>query len=185
MSTKKAALLTTSREPTDKIRIFCSDLVHSIPNVVRVNRGKLSLDGIAEKTIELGADHVLVVDRWKDGFAYMRFFRIDTSGLTPFPLQINVANARLHREFEAKTKRIKSLAITISSESSSLAKKVAQSMGDFFNVPILKTQKNMADYSVVMRVSGNGLLRITFVLLPELVEIGPRMDVSRVGWDNK
>lgn len=184
MSIRKAILLTTSREPTDKIRTFGNDLVHSMPGIVHVNRGKLNLDRVAEKAIELGTDHVVVIDRWKDGFAYMRFFQVGASGLTPFSLQIGVANARLRREFKAKTKRIESLAIIMPSESSSLAKKVAQSIGDFFNFSILQTE-DIADYSVAIRVSGNGFLRITFVLLPELVGIGPRINISKVEWDKK
>ena len=56
-------LLTTSRRPTGAIRSLCRDFVNSIPDVVRVNRGKMSLDGIAEKAIEVEADRVVVVDR--------------------------------------------------------------------------------------------------------------------------
>lgn len=54
-------LLTTSRRPTKRIRKFCHDVERSIPDVIRINRGKLNLDGIAEKALELNADRVIII----------------------------------------------------------------------------------------------------------------------------
>ena len=67
-------LLTTSRRPTERIRTLCRELAHVIPNAVRVNRGKLSLDGVAERALEFGADHVIIIDRWKGGPGEIQFF---------------------------------------------------------------------------------------------------------------
>jgi len=184
MSTRKNVLLTTSREPTDKIRTFCNDIAYSIPNVIRVNRGKLSLDGVAEKALELHADRIVVIDRWREGFANIRFFRTDVSSLTPFPPIINIASARLRREFEAKTKPVKSLAITVPSENSSAAEKLAYSIGEFFNIQVFVGQGNVSNFSAAMHISSAPLnrLQITF-LLPTPIEIGPRINVSEVIWD--
>ena len=77
-------LLTTSRRPTGRIRTFCRDLSNSIPDVVRVNRGKMSLDGVAEKAIEVEADHIIVVDRWHGGPGKINLFQLST-GLKPVP----------------------------------------------------------------------------------------------------
>ena len=185
MSAEKNVLLTTSREPTDKIRTFCNDLAHSIPNVVHVNRGKLSLDGVAEKALELDADRIVIADRWKDGFVNIRFFRTGVSGLTPYPPLINVASVRFRRESEAKTKPIRSLAVTVPSQNSSAAKKLAHSIGDFFDIPVLIGQDKVSNFSAVILISTSALdrLQITFVLLPSLVEVGPRINVSKVVWD--
>jgi len=60
-------LLTTSRNPTPKIRTFCNDITRVIPSIVRVNRGKMSMDEVAEKALEYGADQFVVVDRWQGG----------------------------------------------------------------------------------------------------------------------
>jgi len=184
MSTRKNVLLTTSREPTDKIRTFCNDIAYSIPNVIRVNRGKLSLDGVAEKALELQADRIVIIDRWKEGFANIRFFRAGIHGLTPFPPLINIASVRLRREFEAKTKPIKSLAITMPSRDSSLVKRLAHSIGDFFGIPVFVGKDSVSNFSAVMRISSSALdrLQITFVL-PALIEVGPRINVSKVVWD--
>ena len=56
-------LLTTSRRPTKRIRTFCHDFVLSVPNIIRINRGKLNLDGITEKAVELNANRIVVIAR--------------------------------------------------------------------------------------------------------------------------
>ena len=185
MFARKNVLLTTSREPTDRIRTFCNDIAHSIPNVIRVNRGKLSLDGVAEKALGFHADRIVIVNHWKDGFANIQFFRIGAAGLTPFPPLINIASVRLRREFEARTKPIKSLAISISSEDSLTAKRLARSIGEFFNIPML-SQDMGSNFSATMHISSSALngFQITFLLLPTLVEVGPRINMSKVVWDD-
>lgn len=188
MFPKKSVLLTTSREPSDRIRTFCNDITHSIPNVIRVNRGKLNLEGVAEKALELNAVRVVVIDRWKHGFASIRFFQTESaSGLTPLPPLINIANVRLRREFETKTKPIKSLAITMSSENSSVVRRLGQSLSGFFDIPVFVGRDIVSNFSAVMHVSTSASkeFQITFVLLPTLVEIGPRIDVSKVVWDER
>jgi rRNA maturation protein Rpf1 len=157
-----------------------------MPNVIHVNRGKLSLDGVAEKALEIHADCIVIIDRWKDGFANIKFFQLGASGLAPVPPQINIASVRLRREFEkAGNKRIKSLAITIPSENSLIARRLATATGNFFNIPIFVGQDKISNFSAVMHISSNALNRvqITFLLLPSLVEAGPRINVSKVVWD--
>ncbi|RLI44046.1 Brix domain containing protein, partial [Candidatus Bathyarchaeota archaeon] len=78
-------LLTTSRRPTPRIRTFCRDLARSIPNVVRVNRGKLSLDGVAERAIEFDADRVVIINRWKGGPGKIELFEVGQEGLVLVP----------------------------------------------------------------------------------------------------
>jgi rRNA maturation protein Rpf1 len=182
MSPTKNILLTTSREPTDKIRTFCNDIAHSIPNVIRINRGKLSLDGVTEKALDLNADRIVIVDRWKDGFANIRFFRTNISGLTPLPPLINIASVRLRREFKTKTKPITSLAIIMPSEVSSVAKRLAQGLKDFFEIPVFADQDKVSNFSATMHIlsSALGEFQITFILLPTLIEVGPRINVSKV-----
>ena len=185
MSTKKNMLVTTSREPTDKIRTFCNDIAHAIPNVIRVNRGKLSLDGVAEKALKLNADRAVIIDRWKEGFAVIRFYRIGDSGLTLSPPLIDVASVRFRRDFETGVKRVKSLAIVMPLEVSSEAKRLAQSMGKFFDIPVFIGQDKVSGFSAAMRISSNApnRVQVTFVLVPTLVEIGPRISVSKVVWE--
>ena len=90
-------LVTTSRRPIGAIRTLCRDLANSIPHVVRVNRGKMSSDGIAERAIRLEADRVVVVGRWHGGPGEIKFFQIASTGLKPVPPRILVSGVRLRR----------------------------------------------------------------------------------------
>ena len=104
-------LLTTSRRPTGRIRTFCRDLANSIPDVTRVNRGKMSLDGVAEKAIELEADRVVVVDRWHGGPGKINLFQISSTGLKPVPPLMLIGKIRLRRELNEGRRSVRSSAI--------------------------------------------------------------------------
>ena len=182
MSKRKQILLTTSRRPTDRIRSFCRDFAICLPDVVRVNRGKLNLDGLVAKALESNADRVVIVDRWEGGFGKIQFFILDETGLAHGPPTIYIRGIKLRREFEIKRKRVRSSAITIVSEDPVLIKKVGELLAHFFNVPMLLVEHAVSKYSVSMHISTDTLGRIiiTFVLLPEFVEVGPRVTVAEV-----
>ena len=180
-------LLTTSRRPTRRIRTLCHDLARSIPNVLRINRGKLSLDGIAERALELNADRVIVVDRWKGGPGKIKLFRVEPAGLTPVPPLIYVAGIRLQREFETKIKAVRSLAVTTAPENPPDITKIAENLSNFLNFPLSSIDEAAPKYQASMHVSHNasGCSQITFMLLPQMVETGPRIAISRVVWENR
>jgi len=182
MHEERKILLTTSRRPTSRIRSFCHDLVGCLSNIVRVNRGKLNIDGITEKALEIGADRIVIVDRWKGGLGKIQFFLVKETNLTPVPPSIYIKSIKLRREFATKTKSIQSFVVTTSSERSPRNKKVAESLAHFFNIPMLSVDQDVSRYSASMHVSTNtsSLTMITFVLLPEFVEIGPRISVAKV-----
>ncbi|MFQ6087124.1 MAG: Brix domain-containing protein [Candidatus Bathyarchaeia archaeon] len=179
-------LLTTSRRPTRGIRTFCHDLTRSIPNIVRISRGKLSITEVAEKALENGADKVIIVDRWKGGPGKIRFFNVDSTGLNAVPPLIYVGGIRLQKTFrKAKVKLVRSLAVTLSSEKSNRTSKIAGFLSDFLCVPMLYMEEASVNCPAAMLVSSDSAQRIqvTFLLLPEKVEIGPRIIVSRVVWE--
>ncbi|MEM4713464.1 MAG: hypothetical protein QXQ61_02820, partial [Candidatus Bathyarchaeia archaeon] len=101
-------LLTTSRRPTKGIRTFCKDLSHTFPNILRINRGKLSLEDVTAKALELGAKKVVVIDRWKGGPGKIELYQLD-SRLQPIPPLIYLRSVKLRREFQTmpRGRRIK------------------------------------------------------------------------------
>jgi rRNA maturation protein Rpf1 len=185
MPKRKKILLTTSRRPTNRIRSFCHDFAGCLPNIVRINRGKLNLDGIVEKALEINADRVVIIDRWKGGAGKIQLFLVKETGLTLVPPLVHIRGIKLRREFEMKRKRVQSLVITASSESSSHSKKVGEFLADFFNIPMLSVEQTVSRYSASMYISTNTSSRIiiTFVLLPEFIEIGPRISVAEIYFD--
>jgi rRNA maturation protein Rpf1 len=178
-------LLTTSRRPTGAIRTLCRDLANSLPDVIRVNRGKMSLDGVAEKAIEVEADRAVVVDRWHGGPGRITLFQLARNGLKVIPPIMLIAGVRLRREFTEKTRRIRSSAITVESEDSSLLDRIADCLSQFLGLPVLSVEEAAKKHRASMHLSfgSSRRLQITFVLLRGMVEIGPRITLSKLVWE--
>lgn len=180
-------MLTTSRRPTTRIRTFCRDLARFIPNVVRINRGKLNLDGIAENALEFKTDRIVIVNRWKGGPGKIELFQTGPEGLIPVPPLIYVSGIRLQREFEAKAKPVRSLTITTPPEKTPEVVKIARSLSSFLNIPLLPIDEAVSRYPASMHVSLNAsrCIQATFMVLPETVEVGPRVTISHVVWETE
>lgn len=180
-------LLTTSRRPTRRIRTFCKDLSHSIPNTTRINRGKLSLEGLAAKALELGANKVLIIDRWKGGPGKIELFKVEGGRLQPIPPLIYLRGVKLRREFGTmpRGRRIKSTVILASPNVPQEVIRLEETLSDFFQIPIAHVEEECKQYSAVMEISMNevGEIVVSFRLLPENVEVGPRMRISHLIWD--
>mgnify|MGYP001039080170 CR=1 FL=1 len=178
-------LLTTSRRPTGGIRSLCRDFVNSIPDVVRVNRGKTSLDGVTERAIELEADRVVVVDRWRGGLGKINLFRISSTGLKSVPPLMLITGIRLRREFKEGTKRARSSAITLEPEDSPELERIAGRMSQYFSLPVLSVDEAARKYGASMHFSfdSSRRLQITFMRLQRMVEIGPRVTLSKLVWE--
>ena len=179
-------LLTTSRRPTKGIRTFCKDLSHTIPNILRINRGKLSLEGLAAKALELGAKKVIIIDRWKGGPGKIELYRLE-GRLQPVPPLIYLRGVKLRREFQTmpRGRRIKSTAIMTSLKPSQEVSRLEKALSDFLGIPIISSEDDFRNYNAIMQMTTNsaGELIVTFKLLPENMEIGPRMRISHLIWD--
>lgn len=178
-------LLTTSRRPTGRIRTFCRDLVNSIPDVVRVNRGKMSRDGVAEKAIELNADRVIIVDRWHGGPGKINLFTVTSSGLTSVPPLILLSGIHLRRELKKRTRSLYASVMTLGTTSSSQLNKVAECLSQFLGLPIQSIDEAVEVHRVSMHYSldSKRRLQVTFMLLDRMFEIGPRLTLSGLIWE--
>ena len=179
-------LLTTSRRPTGRIRTFCRDLASSIPDVMRVNRGKMSVDGVAEKAIELEADRVVVVDRWHGGPGKISLFLVSSTGLKSVPPVMLLSGIRLRREFEEGTRRLRSSVITVEPETSPDLERIAGRLSQYFGLPILSLDEATDSHRASMHLmfDSSRRLQITFLLLQRMVEIGPRVTLSKLVWED-
>ena len=186
-----AILVTTSRRPVRRIRTFCRDLVRSIPHVFYFNRGKLNLDGIAEKALESKANRVVIVSRYKGGPGKIQLFQTSTNkGLTQVPPVLYVAGLRLQREFKKRSRNIQFLTITVQTEVSQQILKLAESLSLFLRISI-STKKRItstrvsSDYQASMHFSSDPshFSQITFLLFPKTIEVGPRIIISHIAWE--
>ncbi|MEM3788943.1 MAG: hypothetical protein QXN95_03645, partial [Candidatus Bathyarchaeia archaeon] len=163
-------LLTTSRRPTKGIRTFCKDLSRMLPNILRINRGKLSLEGVAAKALELDAEKVVIVDRWKGGPGKIELYHVDGK-LQPIPPLIYLKSVKLRREFQTmpKGRRIESVAIASSPKQSQEITRLEKALSVFFGIPIVSSRDECKGYNVIMQTATNpaGEMVTTFRLLPE------------------
>jgi len=171
------------------MRTLCRDIAYAFPNIVQVNRGKLSIEGIVERALELGAEKVIVVDRWKGGFGKMGFFEVkqdDLSGVAPI---IYLRGAKFRRDFGrivSKGIRLRSVAIASSSNRNFEAQRLANAFSNFFDAPALSIEKTINnEHHTVVQILTDSLNRITITLklVPELIEIGPRLEISHLVWE--
>jgi rRNA maturation protein Rpf1 len=186
---KSLILLTTSRRPVKNTRTFCRNLSNVFPNVVRINRGKLSLGGVAEKAIELDAEKAIIIGKWRGDPGKIQLFRTSAKGLDIIPPLIYVKSVKLRRDFEEKAprgRRLKSVAIAASKTSSLEVKRFENVLSEFFNIPVFSL-KEVCDreFDAAMQISADRSNRIivTFKLVPEFVEVGPQIRVSHLVWE--
>jgi rRNA maturation protein Rpf1 len=170
------------------MRTLCREISYNIPFAVRINRGKLSLEGIAEKSIELNAEKVMIIERWKFGVGKMQLFHVKLERLESVPPTIYICHARFRRNLAAeimKGRRIKSIAIAAAPHKNAEVMKLEKALSDFFTLPLLSIEEAVdRKYDAVMqiKISPQKNIIITFTLLPELVEIGPQIWVSHLVW---
>lgn len=158
-----------------------------LPNTVRINRGKLSLGGITEKALELNADKVVVVDRWKGGPGKMQFFEANFEGLSLIPPLIYLRGVKLQREFSwAKLgrRRIKSLALLASQSASREIRNLEMVLSQFFSIPLISCMEAERGYDALMQIipEQQGFLAVTFKHVSG-IEFGPRMSISHLVWE--
>ncbi len=177
-------LLTTSRNPTPRIRTFCADLSHALLDVVRVNRGKMSMDEVAEKALEHQADRVVISDRRHGGPGTLKFFRVDESGLVSIPPLIHIAGIRLRREFSVSSVKPALSLVLTASQTSSEVLRVEEALSRFFSIPIVPMDEAVKTGSTQMCLlrDKSGRITITFTVEPRYIEVGPQIIVSSVEW---
>jgi rRNA maturation protein Rpf1 len=143
----------------------------------------MSLDGIAEKAIMSEADRVIVVDRWRGGPGKISLFQISSAGLEPFPPVMLMSGIRLRRELK-EGKRVCSSVITVEPETSPDLERIAENLSKYFGLPLLPLDEAVDGHRASMHFSFDSLRRIqiTFMLLSRMVEIGPRVTLSKLIW---
>lgn len=156
--------------------------------MLRINRGKLSLEGVAGKALEVNAEKVLIVERWKGGPGKLQFFEVSQEGLRRIPPLIYLRGVKLQRDFpEAKPKGrgIKALALAASQSVPLEVKKLEDVLSKFFGIPVIPQNEVFRGYDALMQImpKQRGFLTVAFKLIPEMVEIVPSIEISHLIWE--
>jgi len=177
-------LLTTCRRPTERIRSFASELSHSIPKCRSLNRGKLSLEALAGRCFELGCDKALILQRWMGGPGKIQLLELRNSDLIEIPPLIYLADVELRREYGA-VGRFQAEAITVQSEANSELVRLANSLSNFFELPLV-TLPCGGSYRVALHVLQHSRWKAKVVLAssPSIRELGPSLTIKHLRWEN-
>jgi len=144
----------------------------------------MSLNDVAERAIEFNAKKVVLVERWKSGSGKISLFTVTSNGLKSFPPIMFFSKVLLRREFN-KTKRNYSSVITISPENSPKLERLAGRLSQFFNFPNLSLDEADETHRASLHLSqvSLGPIQVTFMLLQQMIEIGPRVTFSKLIWE--
>jgi rRNA maturation protein Rpf1 len=173
------------------MRTLCRDISCTFPNVQRINRGKLSLEGIIERALEFNAAKVVIVERWVQGTVKIQLFEIRQSNLAGILPIIYVHNVKFRSDFVEKAhkdRRTKAIAIAGSSNENFDVKRLENVLSNFFEIPIIPIEEVIrSKHDAVMQIliDSSNRIAITFSIVPELIEIGPQIAMSHLVWELK
>lgn len=154
-----------------------------------MNRGKLSLDGVAEKALEFDAEKTIIIGKWRGDSGKIQLFRTSEKGLDVIPPLIYVKGVKLRRDFKENAPRgrgLKSVAIAASKISSLEVKRFENVLSGFFNIPVFSLKEmcdRKIDAAMQISVDPSDRIIVTFKLVPEFVEVGPQIRVSHLVWE--
>ena len=91
----------------------------------------------------------------------------------------------LRKELKEGTTRFRSSVITLDSKSSPELERTANYFSNYFGLPVLSIDEVVKEYLVSMHFSidSSDRFQITFILLGQMIEIGPRLTISRLIWE--
>jgi len=175
-------LITTTRRPSRRTRSFVRDLYHVLPDAIRRNRGKMSLEDLNELALQLGADRVLVVGTSRGNPSSLAFYEPHPSAIRPISV-IHLRGVSLRREItDKRAPQSRDLCITYSSPA--LAHP-AQVFSLSFNVkePILASLRQLTqieEYDLTLHLSPGpgGTINSSFFRIRPPWEVGPRMRIG-------
>ena len=144
----------------------------------------MSLYEVGEQAVALGAEKIVIGDRWKGGYGKIRFLKIG-EGLTQVPPYIYIHRIKFQREFAAPRKGYHPLFIDEAEREGSETKNLAQMLSSFLGLTIMDPNKASPENWTIIRLSvdPSRKLQISFYMLPENIEAGPRITVSHVAWE--
>jgi len=172
-------LITSSRRPTQLVRRLCNDLNRTIPNSVRVNRGKMSLREIAIEASSQEADRVIIVERETGVPSKILLFTIEKEELVHFNPVINIQGVKTQDQIGHKSRYLRGVALTVSSEEEYDLLKLASALSSFLRIKLIHNMVELQKYEASLHVSK---AKVAMTSPPKRNEIGPVLFLKKVVW---
>ncbi len=168
------------------MRTMMQDLHASIPNSLRINRGKLGIRGLAETANSLKAAYVLIIEGWRGGIGDLKFYRVEEGGLTLIPPLLYVDGYRLRHDYRKTTKsRWRPSKMAILQPQTPEPRKLAATLSRVFNAELISEGERLGTTQVYLHVleAPGATARLAFFSPGDKGEIGPSLTLTRVSWD--
>jgi len=172
-------LITSSRRPTQLVRTLCNDLNRTLPNSVRVNRGKMSLKQIAMEASSQEVDRVIIVEREKGHPSKILFFTIEKEELVHFNPVIYIKGVKTQDQIGQKSRYLSGIALTVSSEEELDLLKLASALSWLLRIKLIHNPRELQKFEASLHVSES---KIAVTSPPKMKEIGPVLFLKKVMW---
>lgn len=144
----------------------------------------MSLNELGEKATQLGAEKIVIIERWKSGSGRIKLLKAN-GRITQVPPCIYIRSIMAQREFDTPRKPNRLLFMDKTDGENPKAESLIEALSSFFGLPVMRAEKAPPEYRAAARLAvyGSPAIRLSFHALPENVEIGPRLTVSRTEWE--
>lgn len=176
-------LISTSRRPTRRILSFAKDLRNSIPNSVKLQRGKRGLGDLLDAALEAGCDRVLLITRWKGSPGKIWMMEAEGGAFRPVPPLIYLRGIKLRREFGVEGRFVAS-AITLGPVKRE-GVELARSLSRFLRMPVLGDSRDARGEGASIHISEDraGALRVSVTSPGGAREVGPAFTIRHLVWE--
>jgi U3 small nucleolar ribonucleoprotein protein IMP4 len=178
-------LITTSHRPTKRIRALGHDLKRMMPSAIQMNRGKLSFEEVVKQARIAGADRVMFLQRWKGGPGKIELYELN-SGVDLFFPVIYLASTQHQNELQGRIHETKRLVIVKPQVDGQELKHLSESLSTFLDTPLVEREQAVKDFEIGMTFGKtNSHLAMSFEILSNNTEIGPRLVIKNLIWSDK
>ena len=183
-------IVTTCRSPGRRLRSFANDLADSLPDAVRVNRGKQSIEDLAANAARWGADLVIIIGAWRGNPGRLLFMKITEDGYQFAPPFLLLAGVKLLREMSEQDRPPSiSTEIVATAESSSVkVKELGESLAELFKLPYIEVSapedlRGSADVIMWVEDGRREAAAIKFLNGRSLKPAGPLIRIRRISYE--
>lgn len=173
-------LITTSKDPTQRVNSFVRDLNHSIPNTKIFRRGKTSAREMPKQLSAEDCDRLIIVHRWHGGPGRLEFYKLAETGLVTHYPTILLRGVRLRREY-GLAERFTVRGITC--EKGEAISRLSAALSEFLNLS--QREEHSSDVSLHISHSKSDVARIAVANPSTQTEFGPSMSVNRLIWSER
>jgi rRNA maturation protein Rpf1 len=174
-------VITTSRRPTQRIREFCKDLFEVIPCSIKLNRGKLSIEGICSMASDLGATGVAVVEREKGGPGRIVLLKSDVNGTWLRASALRLSHIRTRREHGSKGRGPKVEAIVAAQDMDRRERGPVDDIATLLGLVVVEPPAKPVYRCVIEASPCDGEVEFVVKVYPGGNQVGPSFVVEHAG----